>query len=264
MARDTLLLDKDVPFVETGDFNNDGIADAVVFLKQMKALYELDGLGNGYFNGLQLGQMSLEELGKEFMSGVIGVDLDDDAIEKGGKLMSCGAESDSMVVRDFDLDGNLDVAVVETGGGQIQVYSGHGDGTSSGGFFMVVGGELHSLVAADFNGSGMPDLAVLKKGACGVFVYETDSLDQPSNLPCSGAGGCEGEGGPGCECNCMCYCKSLNDCDWKCAWEPTDPDQCAGEPFCPGDGEESCGCDCDCDCICKCTSVGTDYCFLGL
>lgn len=63
-----------------------------------------------------------------------------------------------VVSRDFDGDGNLDVATVN--GSQLSVLHGNGDGTFGAAQTTTVRSGLRSVAAGDFNSDGLPDLAI--------------------------------------------------------------------------------------------------------
>ncbi len=71
----------------------------------------------------------------------------------------------SMVVADFDADGNPDIALINWYDGSVQVLYGDGKGGSSYSYQMPVGTPPYegavNLAAGDFNGDGIVDLAVV-------------------------------------------------------------------------------------------------------
>src|SRR5262249_2500772 len=70
-----------------------------------------------------------------------------------------------VVTRDFNGDGNLDLAVTEFISGQVQILLGRGDGTFQ--FSQTYPAcRAHGLASGDFNGDGILDLAVADAG-CG-------------------------------------------------------------------------------------------------
>jgi len=196
----------------------------------------------------------LKEFGQENMSGSIGLDPEGNTVKVGGKLISCGIASNSMVSADFNLDGDLDIAVAEGESNQIQVYHGDGKGKFAEAFFLMAAEHPHSLVTGDFDKNGVSDLAVLTQDLCGVTLFLSKKPGECQAFPCKGVGGCQGQGGDGCECKCMCECKSLQDCAWVCAWVPDNAD-CQGAPVCAGIGDD--GCECESKCVCTCSDEGS-------
>ena len=68
-----------------------------------------------------------------------------------------------MVIADFNLDGNPDIAVAVSGGqdGGVVLLYGNGDGTFQSLVHIGISkGDGLSLAAGDFNKDGAPDLAV--------------------------------------------------------------------------------------------------------
>jgi hypothetical protein len=72
------------------------------------------------------------------------------------------SDSETLVLADFDTDGNLDIAVANQRGGTISLIIGNGDGTFQSPVELVSDGGrfLFGVVAADFDRNGLPDLAV--------------------------------------------------------------------------------------------------------
>ncbi len=74
----------------------------------------------------------------------------------------------SVAVGDFDSDGNLDLAVANTGygndGAGVSVLLGNGDGTFQRAVTYDAGGNCFLVAVADFNGDGKPDLVVMFDG----------------------------------------------------------------------------------------------------
>jgi uncharacterized protein (DUF2141 family) len=73
--------------------------------------------------------------------------------------LSAGSEPASLVVGDFNGDGNLDFAVTDANSG-VYVFLGNGDGTFKTPTLIQTGNAPIVLVAHDFNGDGKLDLAV--------------------------------------------------------------------------------------------------------
>jgi FG-GAP-like repeat/HYDIN/CFA65/VesB-like, Ig-like domain/FG-GAP repeat len=119
-------------FVAVGDFNNDGAPDLAVanyYGSSGSTLSILLGDGNG-----------------EFAAAV---------------NYSGGAAPRSLAVGDFNMDGNVDLAVADAGLRQkVSILLGNGDGTFSSRTTLAAGTDAWSIVTADFNKDGNPDLAV--------------------------------------------------------------------------------------------------------
>lgn len=64
---------------------------------------------------------------------------------------------------DFNLDGNLDVVVVNSGSNTMTMWKGRGDGTFQSQSHYGTGAEPAGVAAGDFNGDGAPDLAVINQ-----------------------------------------------------------------------------------------------------
>src|SRR5271167_3078370 len=69
---------------------------------------------------------------------------------------------ESIVVADFNGDGNLDIAIANRNSNDISVLLGKGNGTFNGQVKYSVGAGAApvSIASADFNGDGHPDLVV--------------------------------------------------------------------------------------------------------
>jgi hypothetical protein len=117
-----------------GDLNHDGVVDAVVTASFDNCNCVQIALGNG--------------------DGTFGAGQTYD-------VSSLGIEALSPVIADFNLDGNLDVAVVGFGG-SAGIFYGNGDGTLQSPVVpvQVRGQSFRSATVADFDGDGNPDLAV--------------------------------------------------------------------------------------------------------
>lgn len=71
-----------------------------------------------------------------------------------------GTAPNMVVAGDFNADGKIDLATVNSGSGNVSVLLGNGDGTFQAAKNINVGGTPTSLAAGDFNGDGKLDLAV--------------------------------------------------------------------------------------------------------
>jgi FG-GAP-like repeat len=124
--------------IAAGDFNNDGNMDVI--------LLSFVGNGNGsivFYPGTG--------------DGTFGTPAS----------FNAGFESVAMTIGDFNNDGNLDVAVVNScinsvncQNGQVSILLGNGNGTFQSPLSFNVGSTPNSIVAADFNNDGNLDIAV--------------------------------------------------------------------------------------------------------
>ena len=85
-----------------------------------------------------------------------------------------------MIVGDFNSDGNVALAMADSGSDTVSILLGRGDGTFQGPIDFIARGGPSSLAAGDFNGDGALDLAVtivggdVSHGAAGVSVLLND------------------------------------------------------------------------------------------
>ncbi len=70
-----------------------------------------------------------------------------------------GTEPENLLLRDFNGDGKLDLAVVNSGDDTISILLGKGDGTFQTRVDYLAGSGILSLIPGDFNGDGKLDLA---------------------------------------------------------------------------------------------------------
>ncbi|MBM4355435.1 MAG: VCBS repeat-containing protein, partial [Deltaproteobacteria bacterium] len=263
MAVDTVLVGSDVPFLDVADFDQDGYPDVAVLVEKVQAAYSLLGHGDGYFDPpLLLPGQTLEEFMKENISMILTPPAGGQEIGQGGALAYVGADSDSMVAGDFNLDGPADLAVCQESTGLVQFFHGTGTGEFTESLFLNVGQSPHSLVSGHFDGNDLPDFAVLNGNQCGVrFIYNYKKLLEgvPQDWCDGEAPGCVGEPSGGCQCKCMCHCPTPGNCWWKCGWvieagtACPDPSPCEQEPL-----DDLCGCDAKCKC--SCTLSGSANC----
>jgi len=118
-------------FVAVGDFNGDGKADLVIASSNGNTLTVFLGNGDGTFKAAP------------------------------GELPTTGNYPYSIVVGDFNRDGNADLAVANLLGNTVTVLLGNGDGTfTAAKVSPATGRGPNSIAVGDFNGDGIPDLAV--------------------------------------------------------------------------------------------------------
>jgi hypothetical protein len=118
--------------IALGDFNGDGKLDVAVTNANTNDVSILLGNGDGTF------------------------------ADAPGSPFQAGKAPEAIVTADFNGDGNLDLAIVNSPPNTVTLLLGHGDGSFVAGRAspITVGNFPTGIVAADFNGDGKPDLAV--------------------------------------------------------------------------------------------------------
>jgi FG-GAP-like repeat/Abnormal spindle-like microcephaly-assoc'd, ASPM-SPD-2-Hydin len=186
-----------------GDFNGDGKLDVACYCGNVTAAYAIEvlrGNGDGTFqspiqsptasvlNGFPGpylapgvtgdfngdGRLDLVVMGGYGIQGYSGVAQillgNGDGTFSQGTVYNVGEIPSFAIAADFNGDGKLDLAIADTytygltGGGDLVVMLGNGDGTFTGGSgyqFTGVGGFPESMAVGDFNGDGKLDLAVM-------------------------------------------------------------------------------------------------------
>ncbi|MEE8260687.1 MAG: VCBS repeat-containing protein [Nitrospinaceae bacterium] len=76
-------------------------------------------------------------------------------------VLETGKEPSFLVTDDFDIDGNLDLVVLNSGEHTLSVYKGKGDGSFKDQVQYKTGADPICLAVADFNSDGFKDLAEL-------------------------------------------------------------------------------------------------------
>jgi len=177
MAHDTLLLGTDVPLIQLGEYNNDGKLDVVAYTKDLKSAYEMHGFANGYFDPVSLEGLEWEEFGLAYVFPILGCSADEYLVPKAGKVISLGKGVNSSVAADFNVDGNLDIAMADADKGLVQLFYGLGDGSFAEAYFLNAGGEdPKSIVAGSFNSDAVPDMATTGKAACEITLFLSNDV----------------------------------------------------------------------------------------
>jgi len=76
-------------------------------------------------------------------------------------VLDTGIEPSFLITDDFDIDGNLDLVVLNSGEHTLSVYKGNGDGSFKDQVQYKTGADPICLAVADFNSDGFKDLAEL-------------------------------------------------------------------------------------------------------
>ena len=85
--------------------------------------------------------------------------------------MNTGAEPSFMIAEDFNLDGELDLVVTNSGDNTLSYFKGRGDGTFKDQIILETGEDPICVVTADFNNDEYPDLAVLNYRDQSIYIY---------------------------------------------------------------------------------------------
>jgi hypothetical protein len=177
--------------IVAGDFNGDGRLDLAVANSGDNTVSVLLGNGDGTFapqvtyavgsspefllagdfNGDGRLDLAVANAGNyPDFAGIVSVLLGNgDGTFQAPITTTVGTAPISMVASDFNGDGRLDLAVVDSGDmvfggtrpGDLTVLQGNGDGTFGSPVTFYVGPFPVPIVSADFNGDGHPDLAVM-------------------------------------------------------------------------------------------------------
>jgi hypothetical protein len=90
--------------------------------------------------------------------------------------------ANALITKDFNLDGNTDLAVADNGLNQVSIFLGNGTGNFSSPTSFSVGSSS-DLYCADFNGDGNPDLATTNSSSVSVLLGTgTGLFGTPSNF----------------------------------------------------------------------------------
>ncbi|MBA3915670.1 MAG: VCBS repeat-containing protein [Acidobacteriales bacterium] len=89
---------------------------------------------------------------------------------------------DSLTIADFNLDGNLDLALGADTPNNILLFEGNGDGTFQSPIATPSQDYFYVLKSVDLNGDGIPDLAGLSNAGTSVFIGKGGGTFQPEVL----------------------------------------------------------------------------------
>jgi len=201
----TFVADGEPLSVAVGDLDEDGLPDIVtgdavdqqqgsvaVFLNQgMGRLLGVEDLGVGVVTAVASGDIdndALPDLAVAFGSGTSSwlrvylargttdfVAMDDVPVGQGAS---------AVVLADFNRDGKLDAATVNTQSSNLSILRGRGDGTFEAALPLVTPAQPLTCAVGDFNHDRIADLAVVSKGDPGsvkIFLGMGDSTFQPGN-----------------------------------------------------------------------------------
>jgi uncharacterized repeat protein (TIGR01451 family) len=184
--------------IALSDFNKDGKPDLAVANFSADTVTILLGAGNGNFTPAGSSPELTSPTPVSVASGDINADGNPDlAVSNAGtpgkvnvllgqgngnfteapsSPETVGSGPRSVVLADFDSDGDLDLATANDGTGDVTIMLGDGSGdfTAAGTSPEVVGGEPSSITVGDFKGDGKPDLAVTDLMNDGVIIMVGD------------------------------------------------------------------------------------------
>jgi hypothetical protein len=173
-------LNADFPFFVLGDFNNDGKLDVAAITGAKVSV--LLGKGNGQFSApvtspISANQIYAADMNHDGNLDLVALDRNNGTVSvwlgNGGgtftkSTSTAVGDPANAVIDDFDLDGNLDIAL-ESPPAYVIVLAGDGKGGFKSHTTYLSGNGTCCLVNGDFNGDKRPDLAV--PGGAGLIVF---------------------------------------------------------------------------------------------
>jgi uncharacterized repeat protein (TIGR01451 family) len=188
--------------IAVGDFNGDGKMDIAVANTGSSDVSILLGNGDGTFqpavnfsagnspkaisvgdfNGDGKLDLAVFQPGATGIAGSVSILLGNgDGTFQAPKTLALSASASFMVVADFNLDKNADLAVGDST--SLSTYIGNGDGTFQAAKEAVSPSKCIGLITADFNGDGKPDLAAVTGSAIEILLGKGDgTFAQGSSL----------------------------------------------------------------------------------
>jgi uncharacterized membrane protein len=177
--------------IATGDFNGDGIPDLAVANAGANTITILLGNGDGTFKSaadLQTGSGPFTVVAGDFnrdghvdLAVILnnnngnGINVflgnGDGTFTLSASNPPTGSGPSGMTVGDYNGDGLLDLAVVNSGNATVTILLGNGDGTfTPSNLSPQAGTSAGSMVQGDFNGDGILDLAVTNSSTSSVTI----------------------------------------------------------------------------------------------
>jgi type II/III secretion system protein/VCBS repeat protein len=138
-------------YVATGDFNGDSILDLAVANNADNTVSILAGIPSAANTSVGSGTFQTQN------------------------VFPTAAGPTSLAVADYNVDGQLDIAVAASGDNAVSVLLGLGRGLFGPHFELPVGTDPVSIVTADFDANGKPDVATADKGSNTATVILNES-----------------------------------------------------------------------------------------